>query len=157
LGLQQGETVRAQAVVIATGAQYRRLDVANLAEFEGVSVHYWASPLERRLCAGSEIALVGAGNSAGQAAVYLASQVKKVSMIVRGASLEATMSHYLCERIAGLSNVEVVLDTEIVGLEGEDGALRAIRLRNRVSAAVQTRQVRHLFLFIGAEPNTKWL
>jgi thioredoxin reductase (NADPH) len=89
------ETVRAQAVVITTGAQYRWLDADNLAEFEGISVHYWASPLERRLCAGSEIALVGAGNSAGQAAVYLAGQVEKVWMIVRGASLETTMSHYL--------------------------------------------------------------
>jgi thioredoxin reductase (NADPH) len=157
LGLPRGETVRAQAVVIATGAQYRQLEVDDLADYEGTSVHYWASPLERRLCSGMEVALIGAGNSAGQAAVYLSSQVAKVSMIVRGASLEATMSQYLCARIRALPNVEVLLQTEVVELIGEDGALHEIRLRHRVSAAEQTCQVRHLFLFIGAEPNTKWL
>jgi thioredoxin reductase (NADPH) len=157
LGLQRGESIRAHAVVIATGAQYRQLDVANLGDFEGTSVHYWASPLERRLCGGSEVALVGAGNSAGQAAVYLAGQAAKVSMIVRGASLEATMSQYLCARIRALPNVEVLLQTEVVGLHGDGGVLNAIQLRNRITAAEQVRQVRHLFLFIGAEPNTKWL
>ncbi len=157
LGLQHGETIRAHAVVIATGAQYRQLDVDNLAEFEGSSVHYWASPLERRLCTGSEVALIGAGNSAGQAAVYLSAQVAKVSMIVRGESLEATMSQYLCARIRALPNVEVLVQTEVVALQGEDGVLASVRLRNRTSAAEQTRQVRHLFLFIGADPNTRWL
>ncbi|HTL00455.1 MAG TPA: FAD-dependent oxidoreductase [Pseudomonadales bacterium] len=157
LGLQRGETIRAHAVVIASGAQYRQLDVDDLAEYEGGSVHYWASPLERRLCTDSEVALVGAGNSAGQAAVYLSAQVSKLSMIVRGESLEATMSQYLCARIRALPNVEVLVQTEVVELEGENGALRAIRLRHRASAAEQRRQVRHLFLFIGAEPNTKWL
>ena len=157
LRLQQGETIRAHAVVIATGAQYRRLDADNLAQFEGASVHYWASPLERRLCSGREVALVGAGNSAGQAAVYLSGQVEKLTMIVRGESLQATMSHYLCERISALPNVEVLLQTEVVELTGDDGALDEIVLRNRASGTVQRRQVRHLFLFIGAEPNTDWL
>ncbi len=157
LGLPRGETVRAQAVVIATGAQYRQLEVDNLVDYEGISVHYWASPLERRLCSGGEVALIGAGNSAGQAAVYLSSQVAKVSMIVRGASLEATMSQYLCARIRALPNVEVLLQTEVVELHGKEGALHEIRLRNRVSAAEQNCSVRHLFLFIGADPNTKWL
>lgn len=157
VGLQRGETVRAQAVVIATGAQYRRLDVDNLDEYEGTSVHYWASPLERRLCKGNEIALVGAGNSAGQAVVYLLNQVEKLWMIIRGASLEATMSRYLLERIAALPNVELLLQTEVIGLEGKDSALHAIRLRNCVSQTEQRRQVRHLFLFIGAERNMTWL
>ena len=93
--------VRARAVVMASGARYRRLDVDNLAEFEGSCVHYWASPIEARLCSGQEVALVGAGNSAGQAAVYLASQVRKVWLLARGQSLDASMSRYLVDRIAG--------------------------------------------------------
>lgn len=157
LGLQHGETILAHSVVLATGAQYRQLDVDNLAEFEGSSVHYWASPLERRLCAGAEVALIGAGNSAGQAAVYLSAQVAKVSMIVRGESLEATMSQYLCSRIRALPNIEVLVQTEVIALQGEAGVLESVRLRNRTNAAEQTRQVRHLFLFIGADPNTRWL
>ena len=97
-------------------------------------MHYWASPIESRLCAGQEVALVGAGNSAGQAVVYLAQHVKKVWMIVRGASLEATMSRYLVERIRALPNVEVLVRTEICGLEGRDrrawqGALEESRHR----------------------------
>src|SRR5262249_8768691 len=100
LALANGETVASSAVVIASGAKYLRLNIANLAEFEGACVHYWASPLEGKLCAGQEVALVGAGNSAGQAAVYLASQAAKVSMLVRRSRLEATMSKYLVDRIA---------------------------------------------------------
>ena len=131
LRLANQERVSARAVVIASGARYRRLDVANLADFEGTSVHYWASPLEARLCSGAEVALVGAGNSAGQAGVYLAGQAAKVTMLVRGASLEATMSRYLVDRIAALPNVEVHLRTEIVGLEGAHGSLEALRWRPR--------------------------
>ncbi len=157
LRLHNGETIRAYAVVIATGAQYRRLNVDNLAQFEGISVHYWASPLERRLCGRREVALVGAGNSAGQAAVYLANEVEKVWMIVRGASLEATMSHYLCERIAALPNVEVLLQKEVVELHGENGALQSIGLRRRGGETIERLPVHQLFLFIGAQPNTEWL
>ena len=108
LQLASGERVSARSVVIASGARYRRLAVENLHEFEGSSVHYWASPLEAKLCAEQEVALVGAGNSAGQAAVYLASQAAKVWMLVRGPGLEATMSRYLIDRIAALPNIEVV-------------------------------------------------
>jgi thioredoxin reductase (NADPH) len=157
LNVGENESVRTRAVVVASGASYRRLDVSNLAEFEGSSVHYWASPIEARLCAGQEVALVGAGNSSGQAAVYLASQVKKVWMIVRGASLEATMSRYLVERINAQPNIEVVVQTEITVLEGENGDLRNITLRNRKTGKTQTHPVRHVFLFIGADPNTNWL
>jgi thioredoxin reductase (NADPH) len=109
LSLASGEHVSARSVVIATGARYRRLTLPDLDAFEGTSVHYWASPLEAKLCAGQEVALVGAGNSAGQAVVYLASQVAKVQLLVRGATLAASMSSYLVDRIAGLSNVDVVL------------------------------------------------
>ena len=157
LTLANGERARARTVVIASGAVYRRLDVANLAEFEGASVHYWASPLEAKVCGGQEVALVGGGNSAGQAAVYLASQVEKVWMLVRGASLAASMSHYLVRRLAALPNVEVLFRTEVSALEGRGGALEAIRWRHLPSGAETRRAIRHLFLFIGADPNTSWM
>ncbi|TIN21940.1 MAG: cyclic nucleotide-binding domain-containing protein, partial [Mesorhizobium sp.] len=157
LDVGDGETVRTRSVVIASGARYRRLDIANLAQFEGTSVHYWASPIEGRLCAGQEVALVGAGNSAGQAAVYLASHARKVALLARGGSLDASMSRYLVERIKAQPNIEVLTGTEIVALEGDGGNLGTVRWRNRASGAETTRPIRHLFLFIGADPNTDWL
>jgi thioredoxin reductase (NADPH) len=157
LVLANGERVNARAVVIASGAKYRRLDIGNLAEFEGSSVHYWASPLEAKLCAQQEVALVGAGNSAGQGAVYLASQGSKVWLLVRGKSLNATMSRYLCDRIAAQPNIEVLLETEVSGLEGRDGSLEIVHWRHRGSGAETHRALRHLFLFIGAAPNTPCL
>src|SRR6266568_4381237 len=156
LKLINNEHAKARAVVIASGARYRQLAVDNLEEFEGASVHYWASPLEGKLCAGQEVALVGAGNSAGQAVVYLASQVAKVWLLVRGPSLEASMSRYLVDRIKGLANVEVLTRAQISGLEGHDGMLEAVRWRGPSGDEVR-RPIRHLFLFIGAEPNTNWL
>jgi thioredoxin reductase (NADPH) len=156
LQLSNDERVSARAVVIASGARYRRPPVASLEAFESTSVHYWASPLEGKLCAGQEVALVGAGNSAGQAVVYLASQVAKVWLLVRGPSLEASMSRYLIDRIRGLSNVEVLMQAQISGLEGHDGMLEAVRWRGPTGDEVR-RPIRHLFLFIGAEPNTHWL
>ncbi|HEY4264220.1 MAG TPA: FAD-dependent oxidoreductase [Micropepsaceae bacterium] len=155
--LANDEHVTARTVVIASGARYRRLDIANLSEFEGSSVHYWASPLEGRLCAAQEVALVGAGNSAGQAAVYLATQAAKVWMIVRGKSLEASMSRYLIDRIAAQPNIEVLTETVVSGLEGKGGALDAIRWRHLQTAEETRLALRHLFLFIGADPNTDWL
>jgi thioredoxin reductase (NADPH) len=157
LRLSDNERVLARAVVIASGARYRRLPVENLDAFESSSVHYWASPLEGKLCAGQEVALVGAGNSAGQAVVYLASQVAKVWLLVRGQRLEAGMSRYLVDRINGLPNVEVLLNAEVTGLEGHDGMLEAIRWRQGASGSEVRRPIRHLFLFIGAAPNTQWL
>jgi thioredoxin reductase (NADPH) len=157
LDVGDGETVRARTVVIASGARYRRLDVANLAQFEGTSVHYWASPIEARLCSGQEVALVGAGNSAGQAAVYLASHVRKVTLLARGGSLDASMSRYLVERIEAQSNIEVLTGTEVEALEGHEGNLDAVRWRNRATGEETIRPIRHLFLFIGADPNTDWL
>jgi thioredoxin reductase (NADPH) len=157
LCLKGDQKILSRSIVIASGAEYRRLEVSNLAEYEGSHVHYWASPLEGRLCAGQEVALIGAGNSAGQAAVYLAGQAQKVWMIVRGKSLDATMSRYLCDRIAAQPNIEVLTETEVIALEGENGALQAVRWCNRDTRAETSRAIRHLFLLIGAAPNTTWL
>ena len=155
LRLGPEEVVRARSVVIASGARYRRLEVDGIEPCEAASVHYWASPVEGRLCAGQEVALVGAGNSAGQAVVYLASQAAKVWMLVRGEGLEASMSSYLVERIAGLPNVEVVTSAQVTGVEGADGAIETLRWA--VKGEAYERAIRHLFLFIGADPNTDWL
>jgi thioredoxin reductase (NADPH) len=163
LKLSNHERASARLVVIASGVQYRRLDVAGLDVFESSSVHYWASPLEGKLCAGQEVAVVGAGNSAGQAVVYLAGKAAKVWLLVRGPGLEASMSRYLVDRIAALPNVEVVTQAEVTGLEGHEGALEQVRWRRDVSGPQETslqevrRPIRHLFLFVGAEPNANWL
>ncbi|HEY8696130.1 MAG TPA: NAD(P)/FAD-dependent oxidoreductase, partial [Rhizomicrobium sp.] len=157
IDVRDDQRVRARSVVIASGARYRRLDIPNLSEFEGSHVHYWASPLEGQLCADQEVALVGAGNSAGQAAVYLATRAAKVYLLMRGLRLEDTMSHYLVERIAAQDNIEVLPQTEVTALIGEGGVLNAIRWRNRATGEETTHDIRHLFLFIGAEPNTDWL
>ena len=163
--LSNHERASARSVVIASGVRYRRLDVADLDVFESSSVHYWASPLEGKLCGGQEVAVVGGGNSAGQAVVYLAGKAAKVWLLVRGPGLEASMSRYLVERIAALSNVEVVTQAEVTGLEGHDGVLEQVRWRRgnagqgRQETSLQEvrRPIRHLFLFIGAEPNASWL
>jgi thioredoxin reductase (NADPH) len=158
LELISGATVRARTVVIASGARYRRPDIANLATFEGAGISYWASPVEAKLCVGEEVALVGAGNSAGQAVVYLASKVKRLPLIVRGIGLEASMSRYLIDRIATLSNVVLHTSTEIVALEGDSAqGLTGAIFRNSLSAEAHRCASRHLFLFIGADPNTAWL
>ncbi len=157
LRLGDGQHIQARSVVIASGAAYRRLEVKNLDEFEAASVHYWASPLEANLCAGQELVLVGGGNSAGQAVVFLARKAAKIWQLVRGPSLAATMSNYLVERISSLANVEVLTGTEVSGLEGSNGLLEAVRWRRVGSDEEVRRPVRHLFLFIGAHPNTDWL
>jgi thioredoxin reductase (NADPH) len=156
VALSEQGPVRARAVVVASGARYRRPEMANLKRFEGINVHYWASPVEAKLCAQAEVALVGAGNSAGQAAVFLASHVKRLTMIVRGESLEATMSRYLVDRIASLENVDLKTSSEIVELEGA-AALECATVRDRRTGEHWRLPLRHLFLFIGAAPNTGWL
>ncbi len=155
--LGNGEAVKAKSVVLASGAQYRRLSIPNLSDFEGTCVHYWASAIETKLCAGQEVALAGAGNSAGQAVVYLAEKVKKLWMVVRGRSLDDTMSKYLIDRIRALPNVEVLLRTEICALEGTEAALKQVRCRNRDTGVESEHEIGHVFSFIGAEPNTDWL
>jgi thioredoxin reductase (NADPH) len=157
LGLANGERVSAHSVVIASGVRYRRIAVQNLESFEGSSVHYWATPLEGKLCAGQEVVLIGGGNSAGQAAVYLASQVPKLWLLIRGPRLDANMSRYLVDRIAAQPNIEVLVQTEVTALEGESGVLEAVRWRDLSSGKETRRRIRHMFLFIGAEPHTAWL
>ena len=158
LELTTGAAVRARTVVIASGARYRRPDIPNLAVFEGAGVSYWASPVEAKLCEGEEVALVGGGNSAGQAVVFLAPKVKRLHLIVRGAGLEASMSRYLIDRIAALPNVELHAGAEIVGLEGDQTeGLTAAVFRNRATNAEHRCALRHIFLFIGADPNAAWL
>jgi thioredoxin reductase (NADPH) len=154
--LATGERVKARSVVIATGARYRRLEVARLEEFEGSSVHYWASPLESDLAAGQDVVLVGGGNSAGQATVFLASRARHVTLLARR-PLAATMSQYLIDRIESLPNVDVVIGCEISQLEGASGELEAIVTNDRATGTEERRPARFLFSFIGAEPNTDWL
>jgi thioredoxin reductase (NADPH) len=157
LTLANAERAQARSVVIASGARYRRPEVAGLESFEASSVHYWASPLEAKLCAGQEVALVGGGNSAGQAVVFLAGRVARVWLLIRGPDLAAKMSRYLVDRIAGLPNVTVVTEAQITDVVSRDGALQAIAWRRAGSTQEIRRPIRHLFLFIGAEPNTDWL
>ena len=157
LYLSGDRRIQAQALVIASGARYRRPDIPNLAEFEGAGVSYWASPIEARLCAGEEIALVGGGNSAGQAIVFLAPQVKRLHLFVRR-DLSETMSRYLIDRIAALPNVEVHVGSEVIALEGDRATgLIAATFRNLKDGTERRCALRHLFLFIGADPNTEWL
>jgi thioredoxin reductase (NADPH) len=158
LELTNGAVVKARTVVIASGARYRRPNIANLATFEGAGVSYWASPVEAHLCEGEEVALVGGGNSAGQAVVFLAPKVKELHLIIRGDGLEASMSKYLIERIAALPNVHLRTHTEIVSLEGDhETGLIGANYRNRLTGETSHCDLRHLFLFVGADPNSGWL
>ncbi|WP_375411869.1 FAD-dependent oxidoreductase [uncultured Bradyrhizobium sp.] len=158
LELDHGGVLRARSVVVASGARYRRPAIDNLERFEGRGVWYWASPIEARLCVEQEIVLVGGGNSAGQAAVFLAGHARRVHMVIRGGGLGASMSRYLIERIEATSNIELVFNTEVIGLEGaEDASLARVRLRSRLSADESTMEIRNLFLFVGADPATGWL
>jgi thioredoxin reductase (NADPH) len=149
--------VRARTVVAASGARYRRPDIPGLSVFEGAGISYWATPIEARLCAGEEIALVGGGNSAGQAVVFLAPQVKRLHLIARR-DLSQTMSRYLIDRIAALANVEVHAGAEIASLEGDrKSGLAGATFRHRADGSIHHRALRHIFLFIGADPNAGWL
>jgi len=156
--LDDGTVVRSSAVVIASGARYRRLGVSNLSDFEGAGVYYWATPIEAKLCAAHDVIVVGGGNSAGQAVVFLAGHARNVHVLVRGPSLAATMSRYLIDRIEALPNVTLHAHTEITRLNGtrEEG-LRAIVWQDRKTREEEAHDIRHVFLFIGADPNTEWL
>jgi thioredoxin reductase (NADPH) len=158
LHLGDGRRVKASTAVVATGARYRRLDVPNLRDFEGRGVWYWASPIEARLCRNEEIVLVGGGNSAGQAAVFLGRFAAKIWMLVRGPSLAGSMSQYLIERIEAIDKIEVLTQTEIVALYGSrEKQLERVRWRNRITGQETERPIRNVFLFIGADPETAWL
>ena len=158
LVLDSGEHVAARAVVIASGARYRKLDLPNLEAFEGKGIYYAASIMEARLCHDRDIVIVGGGNSAGQAAVYLATgptPAKHVYMLVRS-SLASSMSDYLVQRIQATPNITVLTGTEVTALHGEC-ALRGVRWRNKGSGVEEEQPIEHVFLFCGAEPNTEWL
>lgn len=158
LRLADGRAVRSRTVVIATGARYRRPDCANLKALEGRGVWYWASPIEAKMCTGEEVVLVGGGNSAGQAAVFLAGHASKVWMLVRGAGLAASMSKYLIDRIAAIPNIELRTRTEIVGLTGSrQSGVESVRWRHRDTGQEETHVIRNVFLFLGADPSTGWL
>lgn len=156
--LDDGRVVRARSFVIATGARYRRPECFNLQQMEGRGVWYWASPIEAKMCAGGEVVVVGGGNSAGQAAVFLSGHASRVWMLVRGSGLAASMSRYLIERIGATSNIGVLAQTEIVGLAGTpDSGVTAVTWETRGPGGMQTRDIRHVFMFLGADPSTDWL
>jgi thioredoxin reductase (NADPH) len=158
LEIEGDGVLRARSIVVASGARYRRPGIENLADFEGRGVWYWASPIEARLCAEQEVVLVGAGNSAGQAAVFLSGHARKVNMVIRGGGLGASMSRYLIERIEATSNIELIFNSEIVALEGTpDASLERVRWRSRLGGDEITAEIRNLFLFVGADPATGWL
>ncbi|WP_035883785.1 FAD-dependent oxidoreductase [Cupriavidus metallidurans] len=155
--LSDGRQIPTRTVVIATGAQYRRAEIDSLDRYEGRGVYYWASPVEAKLCKDEHAMLVGGGNSAGQAAVFLASHAREVHILVRGEGLEATMSRYLIDRIRSLPNVTLHTHAQITALEGEEW-LSIVRYREQTQGAdCISVPMRHVFLFIGAAPNTEWL
>ncbi len=154
--IEGGRSIPARTVVIATGAQYRKLQVENLARFEGAGVYYGASPIESQLCRGEEVVIVGGGNSAGQAAVFLALTAKRVHVLVRAASLEETMSRYLIRRIETNPSIVLHPKTEIVALEGTP-RLERVSWRDDTTGAVTTHEIRHVFSMTGAVPCSSWL
>ena len=157
VNLCDGTQVRARTVVLSCGARYRRPSLANLKTYEGRGVYYWASPIEAKLCRQEEIILVGGGNSAGQAAVFLSGHAAKVHMVIRGEGLAASMSSYLIERIAATPNIILHTHTEIIALEGDDDGLTEVHWRNNQTGEEADCAVRRVFLFVGADPNTDWL
>ena len=158
LALEDGAPVLARTVVVASGAYYRRPTIERLTDFESRGVWYWASPVEARICTGEEVMLVGGGNSAGQAAVFLSGHARRVRMMVRGPGLAASMSRYLIDRIAAADNIELLAGTEVVALDGSpDRGLEAVRWRNLHSGTESVEAIANLFLFCGADPATTWL
>jgi thioredoxin reductase (NADPH) len=151
-----GSSIRARAVIIATGAEYRRPALANLTRFEGAGVYYSAMPMEAQLCVGEDVIVVGGGNSAGQAAVFLAQTAKRVHMLVRGNGLADTMSRYLIRRIEDNPAIVLRTRTQIVALEG-NGHLERVQWRDDRAGDVEANDIRHVFIMTGAVANTGWL
>jgi thioredoxin reductase (NADPH) len=154
--LDGDERLRTRTVALATGASYRRLNVARLAEFDGAGVYYAATQVEAQMCGGEPVVVVGGGNSAGQAAVFLARHVSRVELLLRGADLAAGMSRYLVDQVEATPSIEVHLHTQIRELHG-DGALEAISVEDTGTGTTRTIQARAVFVFIGADPCTGWL
>jgi thioredoxin reductase (NADPH) len=153
---EAGQRVPARTVIIATGAQYRKPALDNLSRFEGAGVYYSATFMEAQLCTGEEVIVVGGGNSAGQAAVFLAQTTKRVHMLVRSNGLADTMSRYLIRRIEDIATIEVRTNTEIVALDGT-GSLERVTWRDNRTGQTTTHDIRHVFLMMGALPNSRWL
>ncbi len=156
LHLDDGGFVQSRSLIVATGAQYRKLNLDNLAQFEGLGVYYGATSVEAQICSNQEVAIVGGGNSAGQAAIFLSSVAKHVYLLVRGPGLSETMSRYLISRIEACSEITLKTFTEIEALEG-NGHLERTHWRNTQTGERYTCDVQHLFLMTGACPNTEWL
>src|SRR6266851_4254703 len=158
VALDNGVSIYGRTVVIASGARYRRPEIENLDRFEATSVSYWATTIEATLCEGRDIVLVGGGNSAGQAAVFLAAHARQVHLAVRSSGLDASMSRYLIDRIKATPNIDLRVRTAVTGLSGTaDGTLESIDMTCRESGDSRRVDARHMFLFIGADPNTQWL
>jgi thioredoxin reductase (NADPH) len=154
--LENGAQIQTRAIVIATGAQYRRPPLTNLSRFEGAGVYYGATFVEAQLCSGEEVIVVGGGNSAGQASTFLAETVKRVHMLIRSAGLAESMSRYLIRRIEQTPTIILRPHTEIVALEGGDH-LESVRWRNNQTGQIEEHNIRHVFVMTGADPNTRWL
>jgi len=154
--LEGGPSIPARTIVLATGAAYRKLAVGNLARFEGAGIYYAATFIESQLCEGEEVIVVGGGNSAGQAAVFLARTARRVHVVVRSASLSESMSRYLIRRMEETPGIVLHFDTEIVGLEGGEG-LERVEWRTSKSGAAESHEIRHVFVMTGADPNSGWL
>src|SRR4030095_6276613 len=155
--LSNDEVVRARTIVIATGAKYRKPALAELSRFEGAGIFYSAPHLEARLCGNEEIVVVGGGNSAGQAAVFLSQVASKVHMLVRGPGLAESMSRYLIDRLHAIANVELHTETEISGVDGDEHGISSVAWRNSLTGVEQRLPIHHVFLFVGADPETGWL
>ena len=156
LELEGGENVVAKCLLIATGAEYRRLEVEHCSRFEGAGVYYAATPNEAQMCRGSDVMLVGGGNSAGQAAVYLSQNARKVFLLIRGDDLCKSMSSYLAHRIMNTPNIEILRCTEVIRMHG-DGHLSSVEILNKTTGEKRTLATAALFSFIGATPRTDWL
>lgn len=156
LELENGTQISTRTVLIATGAQYRKLPLENLSRFEGAGFYYGATFVEAQLCVGEEVIVVGGGNSAGQAAVFLAQTAKRVYMLVRSNSLAASMSQYLIRRIENSPSIILRLQTEIAAVEGKDH-LEAVYFRDSQTGQTEKHDIRHIFVMTGADPNTRWL
>ena len=154
--LDNGHTLAARAVVISTGAQYTKPPIENLGDFEGRGVYYGATYIESQLCGGEDVVVIGGGNSAGQAAVYLAQNARKVHLLVRSGELSETMSRYLIQRITDNPLIEMHFRTEIIGLQG-DGGLERVCWLDRTTGETSTHEIRHVFIMAGASPRTEWL
>jgi thioredoxin reductase (NADPH) len=156
IDLEGGGVVQGRSVILAAGAKYRKLDLPKLNEFEGAGIYYGATNVEAQICRDEEVAVVGGGNSAGQAALYLSEFAKHVHLLVRGPGLAETMSRYLISRIEACREITFRPRTEIQALEG-DNHLERIHWQDKETGQTDIREIRHLFLMTGANPNTGWL